>query len=186
MRQLVEFLGKFSFRVAQLAGLVAVMHSPTLSFVFRWVSPVVLLGLLSVEMGLPLTNFQQVRKMVVRFPYQSSSHLELAVEAGRDGDYGLAENEYWLTKSGARDQRVLGTEFGDIEKNVFPREWLELEIGELEDDIEKFPGHRDLLLRLAVKYGQVDNWDKATETWERAEKLDPNNTEVIRIGELLP
>lgn len=152
-----------------------VAHSPTLKFVGQWLGPVLILGLLATELAMQKSSWDMAKNLVVRLPYQASSHLNLAVEAAKQHDYRLAEVEY---------SKVLGTSTEGVEKVIFPRQFVEGEIADLKVLLEQKPGYRDVLLRLALKYWQIGEIDEAIEVWEEARKLDPNNAEVIKTGEL--
>ncbi len=51
---------------------------------------------------------------------------------------------------------------------------VETEIGQWEEALEKYPGYRDVHLRLAVLNWQIKNDEKAKEHLQKARALDPN------------
>lgn len=196
MTEFGEFVGKFSFRMAQHIGIVAmvqspivknVVHSPALLFVVGWVGPLVLVLLIVIEAGVPVSGFDAAKKTVGLLPYQGLHHMNLAVAAARVNDYQVAEREISIASQlGApRDNRVLGAVWNGAEMEIFPRRFVFEEIKELETMTGIYSGYRDLLLNLALKYWQVNASDKANDYWERAYYLDPNNTEVVRVAQVL-
>ncbi len=196
MKELGEFLGKFSFRIAQHSGMVAltkssvvknVSHSPTLLFVSRWCFCVAILFLIGLEFALPLSWFAKAKIAVVQFPYRGAAHMELAVAAARENDYELAEREYkmaWINEKDANSQ-VLGATWQGAEIEIFPRKSMLQNIAEIEEKLITFPKSRDLLLSLAVKNWQVNISEKSRVLWEEAYKLDPNNARVTSVGKLI-
>ena len=64
---------------------------------------------------------------------------------------------------------------------------IEKEIYQLEIILENHPDYRDLYLRLALLYWQVNNQEKGREYFQKAEFLDPNfscNQELRSLFEL--
>jgi len=64
---------------------------------------------------------------------------------------------------------------------------IEKEIYQLEIILENHPDYRDLYLRLALLYWQVNNQEKGKEYFQKAEFLDPNfncNQELRSLFEL--
>ena len=64
---------------------------------------------------------------------------------------------------------------------------IEKEIYQWEIVLEKYPGYRDLYLRLALLYWQIGNQEKGREYFQKAEFLDPNfsfNQELRSLFEL--
>lgn len=194
MREFGEFARKFSWRVLQIVGVVAVIqsvpvqyvaHSPALKFVGQWLGPVIVLGLVTVEVVIQKSGLDAAKFSVVRLPYQFSSHLDLAVAAARLNDYYLAEAEYSLAKKLGQEttsSRVLGESADQVERTIFPKKFVEQEIVELKKIMGQRPGYRDLWLMLALKYWQIGDTEQAKEFWDEARILDPNSETVIKTG----
>ena len=199
MRDFLVFLGRFLKRVTNLSGAPAlvgsrpvqfVWYSPPLRFARQGFIPLVIIGLLALGIGLPVSPFDKAKRLVASRPDDFKSHLSLAGAAAGEDDFELAEREY-AKASQIMNQldknEVLGitSEFEDVRKIVFPEETVREEIAELEATLEDQPGYRDLLLRLAVLYWQVYDEPQSQAYFEEARNLDPNNEIVKEVGELL-
>ena len=62
---------------------------------------------------------------------------------------------------------------------------IQQEISALEKELENKPEYRDVLLKLALLNYQIMDNQKAEEYWQRANYLDPNNSEVQKVGEII-
>lgn len=62
----------------------------------------------------------------------------------------------------------------DLGKEWQEKKRIEGEIAQWEEILEKYPGYRDVYLRLAVLNWQVNNEEKTREYLEKAKKIDPN------------
>ena len=59
------------------------------------------------------------------------------------------------------------------------------EIQSWESALKEKPNYRDVLLRLALLNYQINQNEEAKDYWERANYLDPNNEEVVKVGEII-
>lgn len=62
---------------------------------------------------------------------------------------------------------------------------IEAEITEWEKILEKYPGYRDVYLRLVVLNWQINNEEKAKEHLQKAKELDPNFETTKEIEKIL-
>jgi tetratricopeptide (TPR) repeat protein len=62
---------------------------------------------------------------------------------------------------------------------------IEVEIRKWEETLEKYPGYRDVYLRLAVLNWQINNQKKAKEHLQKAKELDPNFEITKKLEEKL-
>lgn len=74
-------------------------------------------------------------------------------------------------------------------KRDLVQEWqekkgIESEIAAWEKLLEKYPGHRDLYLNLAVLNWQISNEEKAKEHLKKAKELDPNFEKTKELEKL--
>lgn len=113
-------------------------------------------------------------------PTLSSNSDEVVREAAKRGDYETARRiyEYWQKEE---DARVLGVE-SEVEELVYPEKMMERKVREAESLLARYPGHRDLVLNLALLSYWVGNYEEARKYLEQARKLDPN-TEKLRLVE---
>lgn len=93
--------------------------------------------------------------------------------AAEKGDYRLADSLYRLSLHPLTSP-ILGA-FTDLESIVYPEKSLLHEIDKQEKLLERYPGSRDILIRLSRLYQEIGETEKATVYWERARSLDPNN-----------
>ena len=183
----------------RLTGVVALLqsapvqflwHSPTLSVPRQWLVPIVVVGLVLAKILLSNSEFEEAKLMVQSHPFDASAHFSLAMTAAKKDDFVLAEKEFaianQLTKK-SNNQQVFGatSEVEEARESVFPEEAVEEEIDELEQVLINKPGYRDVLLKLAVLYWQIEEIDKAREYFEKARILDPNNEVVGEVGKLI-
>lgn len=112
----------------------------------------------------------------VNSPTLGGDREEIIREAARRGDYELAQSLY-EQRTVNNEQRVLGAD-SELEELVYPEKRLEREIAEWEEKLERYPGHRDILLMLAQLYEQGGKSEKAREYWDEARILDPNGSRV--------
>lgn len=192
MRDVGIFLGKLSWRLLTVVGVVPVAqsrpikflwHSPPLSFSRKWLPVLVLLVMLGLTVTVRLDAFEIARRFVLHSPFTYSAHLRLAEAAVLAADYPLAKNELAMAESLLAlggDTRVLGVtgDMDQVRKLVFPEAALRAQVTELETEILKRPDSRDMALRLALLYWRLGETDKANDYLNRAAKLDPNNTWV--------
>lgn len=99
--------------------------------------------------------------------------IETIKWAAQHGDYTLADRLVKSQDLGTQNS-ILGTGT-DLEELVYPERIIEREIGIQEKRLELYPGHRDLLMAIALLYRELGNQDKFDELWEQARILDPNN-----------
>lgn len=196
MKDFREFVGKFSWRVLTLVGVVAmaqsvpvqyIAHSSALKFGGQWVGPVCLVALMGVELGLPLHEVHMAKNLVVRSPFQPETHIRLAVAAAGGYDYDLAEKEYSEAERlrfAPKDVNVLGAA-SEVELKIFPAKFLQEEIEGLKTKLNRYPGDRNLLLVLAARLWQLGKDDDALAMWQKAEVLDPNYPAVGTVGKVL-
>jgi hypothetical protein len=99
------------------------------------------------------------------------STIRAALEVG---DYQAAR-QFYETKSvmGVTSGQETGT--NEWEELIYPERWLKAEISRDEARLTKYPGHRDLLLRLAGWYKLAGEEDKMNKILEEARWLDPND-----------
>ena len=196
MNELGVFLGKMSWRLLQHSGMVEVIRaplweavgkSPAFKFLVGWAGPVTLVMILGIQISVPVSAFELARQILVKHPETADSHLQMAVAMAMASDYRLAEQEYAKAQDllPPQNEGVLGAALRETERVVFPKVFLYQEIEAPEEHLERYPGYRDSLLILATKYWQLNELVRAKEAWEQAFMLDPNNPEVVRIGELL-
>lgn len=62
---------------------------------------------------------------------------------------------------------------------------IEKEINQWEEILKKYPGHRDLYLRLAILNWQIKNDEKAKENLKKAKELDPAFEKTRELENLL-
>lgn len=62
---------------------------------------------------------------------------------------------------------------------------IEAEITEWEKILEKYPGYRDVYLRLVVLNWQINNEEKAKEHLQEAKELDPNFEKIKELEKII-
>jgi tetratricopeptide (TPR) repeat protein len=97
--------------------------------------------------------------------------INIAVETG---DYETARELLNNQSSIINNQTVLGAQ-SELENKVYPEKAVERKIAELEQNLEKYPGSREIFMSLAGLYDQLNNQELAAEYLEKARVLDPNN-----------
>ena len=75
-------------------------------------------------------------------------------------------------------------------KRNLVKEWrekqrIEKEIQQWEQTLAKYPGHRDILIRLAFLNWQIKNDDQAQEYLQKAKHLDPNSETVQELEKII-
>lgn len=91
---------------------------------------------------------------------------ELVERAARAGDYERAREllNYYNIKP-----------LNDLATLVYPERVVEREIEKYERLLASYPGNRDIYLVLVELYKEIGKDEQATEYWETARVLDPNN-----------
>jgi tetratricopeptide (TPR) repeat protein len=120
------------------------------------------------------------------WPWLSKTHLNLSLFWFEVGDEKKALDELskankWLfiKTSWARESLI------KAEEKVLEPERIRDEIRSWEKILEERPYFRDVLLRLSILCYQVYEDDKAKEYFTKAEYLDPNNEEVLKVKEVI-
>lgn len=99
---------------------------------------------------------------------------EVIERASARGDYETARELLNKGKVRSEKEKVLGVE-SELEDKVYPEKVVERKIVELEDRLEQYPNHFEIILELSRLYSLVGNTDKSSEYREKARILDPNN-----------
>lgn len=111
------------------------------------------------------------------------AHRELAKRAAGEGDYELAEREYEKGLSLLEEESaVLGWE-SELESVVWPEKILREKIERWIRQVRE-RGCRELYLKIAMALWRLGEEEKGFEYWERAEKLDPNDRQVLEVKQL--
>jgi len=95
--------------------------------------------------------------------------------AAQIGDYPTAR-ELLNRRTSSAKKGVLGAD-SELEEKVNPESKVERRIRELEDKLMIYPENKEIYLMLAELYGQLENWELASEYREKARVLDPNGAE---------
>ena len=100
---------------------------------------------------------------------------ELIVRASARGDYEKARELLTAQQTNELTSKgVLGVE-SELEDKVYPEKVVERKIVELEDRLEQYPNHFEIIQELSRLNSLVGNTDKSSEYREKARILDPNN-----------
>lgn len=121
-----------------------------------------------------------------RWPWSSRAHSQMALawfEAGNEAK-ALEElklgNDLLIIKTRAAEASLKKAE----DKVTQPGK-VRQEIASWEKILETRPNYRDVYLRLAILNYQVGEIKQAQSDWEKANYLDPNNEEVIKVGKII-
>lgn len=117
-------------------------------------------------------------------PTLGSDRQKIIWAAAKQGDYELAQTLFEQIQDSRGKIQVLGAD-SKLEEVVYPERRIARDIGEWEAQLEAYPGHRDILLTLALLHKQAGNMDMAEEYWGEARKLDPNGERVEGVGQRL-
>ena len=117
-------------------------------------------------------------------PTLGADRVEIVKKAAELGDYQLAQGMFEQIQDSASTRQVLGANT-DLEELVYPERRVEREKREWEAQNEKYPGHRDILLNLALLSGLTGETEKESEYYEQARVLDPNGNSVQEIREII-
>lgn len=186
-----KFLALVQSKQAQLiwSGLTRLRHSPALELTNDWTVPALVLVMLLVGGLIPFSGFELAKQLVINSPLNFKTHLKLADEAAKLGDYTLAQSEYRTAGklAIASTDSVLGlsSELDEIKANVYPIETARENIDNLQVLLRAQPEHRDILMRLSLSYYRVGEMTQASDYLRRAKLLDPNNSIIGEIEELL-
>lgn len=90
------------------------------------------------------------------------------------GDYALAQRLYNLNLGATGSVAVLGAA-SEIEAAVYPERILETALTANLQLLERYPGHRDILVQTAKIYEQLGQHEQAAALWAEARYLDPNS-----------
>lgn len=189
MNSFFKFAAGFGNRIGTISGLLNVLgskpvqkmvHSP----IMRWSKLVAAMIVVGIGFGTTISNFDKAREQVIDKEGDYRSHLSLAEEAAKLNDFELAEDELMVAKEVAQ---VLGAEadFGRVTDLVYPVDKLARDAEFLINELNQRPNYRDLILKIAVLYWQLNETDKATKYYEMAKYLDPNNENVVEVGKLV-
>ncbi len=88
------------------------------------------------------------------------------------GDYALAQRLYNLGTTG--NAVVLGAA-SEVEAQIYPERVLETALAANLRLLERYPGHRDILVQTARIYEQLGQREHAAALWAEARYLDPNS-----------
>lgn len=120
------------------------------------------------------------------WPWSSRAHSQMALawfEAGNETK-ALEElklgNDLLIIKTRAAEASLKKAE----DKVTQPGK-VRQEIASWEKILETRPNYRDVYLRLAILNYQVGEIKQAQSDWEKANYLDPNNEEVIKVGKII-
>ncbi len=108
---------------------------------------------------------------------------ELSLRASNDGDIKLGQEMFDRATNSRTDSPVLGVS-SELEEKLWPqlrwqREWQKIEGFVGEENSAK------VLLRGAFIKEELGEQEKAAELWEKAWKLDPNDSETEKIKKVL-
>lgn len=101
-----------------------------------------------------------------------ASERELVRRAVRVGDYETARRVW--KKETTKNSAVLGVET-ELEELIYPERKIEEEIKKYEQLLTTYPNNRDILLHLSRLCRIIESGACASEYWEQARILDPNN-----------
>jgi len=148
----------------------------------------VLGGLVILGLGGSLWNGWRVdgNERVSWWPWSAKSHAEMAIVWFENGNEEKALEELELAN------RLIIFETEEVKANLKRAEEKVKEPGKIRQEIESWekvieerPYYRDVLLRLALLNYQIYENEKAGEYFERAEYLDPNNEEILKVKEII-
>ena len=133
-----------------------------------------------------LSEAEKARERAAWWPWSGKKHADMAVGWLKAGDEKMAVKELEL----AYEMTMIKTEglqeyLNSVEKIVQEPERIRQEIRQGEKVLEEKPYYRDVLLRVALWYWQLNDGEKAQGYWEKASYLDPNNEEVQKVGEVI-
>ena len=77
------------------------------------------------------------------------------------------------------------TELKKTEATIQKTQQIRQEIQLWERALDEKSNYRDVLLRLALLNYQINQNEEAKDYWGRANYLDPNNEEVVKVGEII-
>lgn len=141
--------------------------------------------LLMIMGGLGLMSSSE-RKLVMKagsIPASPLAHFELAETAAKQGDYVLAEDEYFKGLALAENSAtVLGVN-SYLEDLIYPERKIRAEI-ELLEGIKAEVISREVHARLAVLYDSIGEKEKMRAEIEMAEAIDPNDEQTKQIQTL--
>lgn len=142
--------------------------------------------LLLVVAGLSLTDIGE-RRAILRaglFPSSQLAHFGLAEAAAREGDYALAEEEYFLgLRNGDESPTILGVN-SYLEDLIWPERKIRAEIEFLEQ-MKTAVVSREIHARLAVLYDRLGESEKVRIEVEAAKEIDPNDEQTKRVETLV-
>jgi len=199
MREFFKFLHGIGFRLLKLVGVVPLLrsravkfvwHSPIGNFSRNWYGVILVLVVVGLVFGWPRSSFDKAKELVARSPFDFKSHLAMAKAAAEESDFELAREEFGKAASLTTEKdggRVLGlnSEFEEVRKVVFPEVVVDERIAELEERLAEMPGYRDLMLRLAILYWQKGDHNNSMNYFEKAFVLDPNGEEVKEVEKII-
>ncbi len=137
----------------------------------------------------PLTPFERAKLGVLLRPRDPNAHLLLSELAAEALDSSLARSEFdraaTLLNSSQPSIRGISSRFEEVGAFVFAERTITQEINDLKKVVDRYPGSRDLYLRLALLSYQLADLPTASSYWRLARELDPNHPEVLEIGVLL-
>lgn len=125
------------------------------------------------------------------WPQLPSAHFVFARDLFEKGQKSLSQKEFEIGKEQIEvlNKVYLGFLFKKdlqkIEKLIYKEKNIKKELKKLEEQFEKTPYSWQLLLKKAVLAYQIYEDKQAKEAWGLAYWLDPNNEEVLGLGEKL-
>lgn len=139
---------------------------------------------------LSISPFKTKVEGVLQKQSKPATHLSLAEFAASKYDWDLAKSEYNQAMILSRpddESQVAGinTGFTKTEQIVEAPNLLEKEIEHWKRVLELQPNYKDSYLELAFTSYRMYEHDSARDYWKLAWEIDPNDIDVIRLGELL-
>lgn len=139
---------------------------------------------------LSISPFKAKVEGVLQRQSNSTTHLSLAEFAAREYDWDLAKKEYdqaLILSNSVEESQVAGvnTGFIEIEQIVEAPNLLEEEIEHWKMLLEIQPDYKDAFLELALISYRMYEHDLARDYWKSAWEIDPNDIDVIRLGEMI-
>lgn len=159
--------------------------------VWRWVfSTLILLFFLLPNLLISDLGFRTAVLSVLSHPQSPLAHLELAEAAVAASDWSIAKQEFTIANLLSKQDKSsndteLNLKFSAVESAVFAEEELREEIREWKNVLKTQPGYRDGYLQLALLHYKLSEDFEALKNWQEAWRLDPNNEQVAKMGDLL-
>ncbi len=160
-----------------------------IKFQVRLIAAFFLFGLVVFSSFITISNVDRARLGVLQKPLDPTAHLSLAKFAAETSDWAVAVREFRLANQlfSQSDMKVAGitSYYQEVEQEVYASRYLTREISFWKQVLKEQPGYLDAHLNLSLVYYKTINDDLAREHWRQAWKIDPNDSDVMLIGNLL-